>query len=95
MGKMSTGKHAIPPELEDWLEAMAAVWAGLTPYQVDVARNMHCDRGRFIRHPRGFPLTDGEAKQLEAVAAFHSARPHPDGWKAADPAVTQDLAAEA
>ncbi len=91
VGKMSTGKHAIPPELEDWLEAMAAVWAGLTPYQLDAARNMRCDQGRFIRHSRGFPLTDEEAEQLEAVAAFHSARPQPHGWKAADPTALQDL----
>lgn len=94
VGKMSTGKHAIPPELEDWLEAMAAIWSGLTPYQVDAARNMRCDQGRFIRFPRGFPLTDEEADRLQAVAAFHMARPHPESWKSDYAAALQGSAAE-
>ena len=93
VSKMSTGRHGIPPELEEWLEAMAAVWAPLTPYQLDVARNMRCDHGRFVRHPRGFPLTDEEAAQLEAVAAFHLVRPQPAVWRATDPAGSQDLPA--
>ncbi len=81
VGKMSTGKHAVPPELEDWLEAIAAGWDGLTPYQVDAPRNMRCDQGRFIRFPRGFPLTDEEADRLQAVPAIHRARPHPENRK--------------
>ena len=95
VSKMSTGKHSIPPELEEWLEAMAAVWTDLTPYQIEVARNMRCDQGRFVRHPRGFPLTDEEAAQLQAVAAFHAGRPQPARWKATESASLQDSSAEA
>lgn len=80
--KMSSGKRDIPLELEAWLEAVAAAWGQLDPDLYEVARNMGCDQGRFIRRPRGFrPLTDGEAEQLEVLAAFHLAHPQPDGWK--------------
>ena len=34
--KMSTDKHSVPPELEEWLKVVASVWSGLTPYQTDV-----------------------------------------------------------
>ncbi len=54
---------------------------------------MRCDQGRFVRYPRGFPLTDEEAAQLEAVAAFHTARPQPARWKAAGLVALQDSSA--
>ena len=95
VSKMSSGKREIAPELEEWLEAVAAAWAGLSPYLMDAARNMHCDRGRFVRYPHGFPLTDEEAAQLQAVADFHATRPQPNGWRATDPAALQDSVAEA
>lgn len=81
--KMSSGKRDIPPELEAWLEAVAAAWGRLDPDLLEVARNIGCDQGQFSRRPRGFrPLTDGEAAQLKAVAAFRLAHPRPDGWVA-------------
>ena len=90
-GAMSSGKYEIKPELEEWLEAAAAVWEPLSLDLREAAWRMECDRGKFVRHPRSFrPLTDGEAAQLQAVAAFHTARPWPDGWEVRGQAALQD-----
>ena len=87
---MSAGKRDIAAELEEWLEAIAARWEALDPDLREGARRMGCDRGVFVRRPLSFrPLTDDEAVQLEALAAFHLARPQPAGWEAAGSAALQ------
>ena len=92
-GAMSSGKYEIKPELEEWLEAAAAVWEPLGPDLREAAWHMECDRGKFVRYPRSFrPLTDDEAAQLQAVAAFHTARPWPVGWEVRGRAAVQDSA---
>ncbi len=95
-GAMSSGKYEIKAELEEWLEAAAAVWELLSPDLREAAWRMECDRGKFVRHTRSFrPLTDSEAAQLKMVAAFHNARPWPDGWKVRGKAPMQETSRRA
>ena len=80
--QMARGKRPIGAELAAWLERIAATWSTLPPDLQEAGRLMGCDRGRFVRRPVNFrPLSDAEAAQLEAVAAFHLQAPLPDGWR--------------
>ena len=84
MVQAGSGKRPIGAELGTWLEEMAAVWEPLSADLREIARQMECDAGKFVRRPRGVrPITDAEAAQLEAVARFHAHQPAPIGWKGA------------
>ena len=89
--KMAAGQVPIPDTVSGWLEEIHTVWMSVPADLREGARTIGCDRGKYARRPHGFrPLTDGEAAQLQAVAAFHAARPWPDGWGATDPAQLQN-----
>lgn len=83
--QMARDKRAIPDNLAAWVEIRAAVWATISPELQDLAQQMGCDRGKFVRYPAGMrPLTDEEAAQLQAVAAVSAALPAPVGWDERD-----------
>lgn len=80
--KMASDGRPIPATLAAWLEMVRAAWSTLSPELCEMARQMKCDDGKFIRYPRGMrPLTDGEAATLEQLAVFHAALPKPVGWQ--------------
>lgn len=80
----ASGKRPISPELERWLEEVAAVWTPLPADLREIARQMQCDQGKFVRRPRGTrAITDDEAELLENVTWFHAHRPGPQGWRGA------------
>ena len=83
MRRIARGSSSQPfDNLGAWLKAIGAIWAVIPVELHEVARQMGCDRGKFVRRPRGFrPLTDEEAAQLEVLAAFHRALPLPIGWQ--------------
>lgn len=77
--QMGSGKREIPDNLAGWLELVHRVWAELSPDLREAALRMGCGRGIYVRRPVNFrPLTDSEAAQLEAVAAFHRSHPEPN-----------------
>lgn len=79
--QMARDKRVIPDNLAAWVEIRAAVWNTISPELQDLAQQMGCDRGKFVRYPAGMrPITDEEAAQLQAVAAVSAALPAPVGW---------------
>lgn len=80
--QLGSGKRPIAPELARWLDGIASVWEPLPVDLREIAQQMECDAGKFVRRPRGTrPITDAEAQLLEAVARFHAERPAPEGWR--------------
>ncbi|MDN3563037.1 hypothetical protein QWZ14_01420 [Paeniroseomonas aquatica] len=78
---MANGRHEIRDDFGAWLEGLAAAHAPLSPELRDFADKMGCDRGEWVRYPRGIrPLSDDEAAALRRVAEAHAAAPWPPGW---------------
>jgi hypothetical protein len=78
---MANGRRPVHPGFAAWLEELAAVHAPLSPELREIAERMGCDRGEWVRYPRGIrPLLDEEAAALKRVAEAHAAAPHPPGW---------------
>ena len=93
--QLGSGKRPIAPEQATWLEDLAALWEPLPPDLRDIARQMECDAGKFVRRPRGAqPITDAEAQLLKVVARFHAERPAPEGWRGAAPLGKSDAASD-
>ncbi len=89
MMQAGSGKWPIAAELDAWLEELTAVWEPLSAELRDIARQMECDAGKFVRRPRGIrPITDAKAALLQAVAGFHARHPAPvrsKGYQPPDP----------
>lgn len=80
--QMANGRHEIRDDFGAWLEGLAAVHAPLTPELREFSNKMGCDRGEWVRYPRGIrPLSDEEAAALRRVAEAHAAAPWPPGWR--------------
>ena len=91
--QFGSGKRPIALELATWLDDLAAVWEPLSADLRDIARQMECDAGKFVRRPRGArPITDAEAQLLEVVARFYAERPAPEGRRGAAPPGACDVA---
>jgi transcriptional regulator with XRE-family HTH domain len=83
--RLSTGRHVINDDFAAWLEGLAAVHAPLTPELREFSDSMGCERGVWVRYPRGIrPLSDEEAAALRRVAEAHAATPWPPGWRGED-----------
>ena len=80
--QMANGRHEIRDDFGGWLEGLAAVHAPLSPELREFSDQMGCDRGEWVRYPRGIrPLSDEEAAALRRVAEAHAAKPWPPGWR--------------
>jgi transcriptional regulator with XRE-family HTH domain len=80
--QMANGRHEIRDDFGAWLEALATVHAPLSPELREFSDKMGCDRGEWVRYPRGIrPLSDDEAAALRRVAEAHAATPWPPGWR--------------
>jgi hypothetical protein len=57
--QMGSGKRPVNDNLGAWLEMLSSLHARLSPELRDIARQLECDRGKFVRRPCGIrPLTD-------------------------------------
>lgn len=80
--QMANGRHEIQDDFGDWLEGLATAHAALSPELREVSDKMGCDRGEWVRYPRGIrPLSEDEAMALRRVAEVHAAAPWPPGWR--------------
>lgn len=80
--QMANGRHEIRDHFGTWLEVLASVHAPLSPELREFSDKMGCDRGEWVRYPRGIrPLSDDEAAALRRVAEAHAATPWPPGWR--------------
>jgi hypothetical protein len=85
MRQLANGRHEIRDDFAAWLEGLAAVHAPLSPELRDLAQRVGCDRGEWVRYPRGIrPLSDTEAEALRHVAEAHAAALQPPGWRGAE-----------
>jgi transcriptional regulator with XRE-family HTH domain len=79
--QMANGRHEIRDDVGAWLEYLAAAHVPLSPELRELCDRMGCDRGEWVRYPRGIrPLSDEEAATLRHVAEAHTAAPLPPGW---------------
>ncbi|WP_199707740.1 helix-turn-helix domain-containing protein [Teichococcus wenyumeiae] len=79
--QMANGRHEIRDDFAAWLEDLAAAHAPLSPELREICDRMGCDRGEWVRYPRGIrPLSDDEAAALRRVAEAHAAAPLPPDW---------------
>jgi transcriptional regulator with XRE-family HTH domain len=80
--QIASGRHEIQDEFGAWLEGLAAAHAALSPELREISDKMGCDKGEWVRYPRGIrPLSENEATALRRVAEAHAAAPWPPGWR--------------